>query len=154
MPKLQVHFHSLLHSPHGRRNFKDTKCLLYRSFLFGVVKQFCRFWIWSETECKTLAEYGLQHNSTPPPPQPHTVCIYCTFSLGRGEVREKGERQQYTMIVPSSMGQQLTSWVDNTNHEWIYLQSIKSVKGIFQPFELGGVTRLIPSAVKFCEAGH
>jgi hypothetical protein len=29
-----------------------------------------------------------------------------------------------------------------------------SVKGIFQPFELGGVTRLIPSAVKFCEAGH
>jgi hypothetical protein len=28
------------------------------------------------------------------------------------------------------------------------------VKGIFQPFELGGVTRLIPSAIKFCEAGH
>jgi hypothetical protein len=28
------------------------------------------------------------------------------------------------------------------------------VKGIFQPFELGGVTRLISSAVKFCKAGH
>ncbi len=25
--------------------------------LFGVVKQFGRFWIWSETECKTPAEY-------------------------------------------------------------------------------------------------
>ncbi len=39
----------------------------------------------------------------PPPPQTHTVCIYCTFSLGRGEVREKIEGQQYTSIVPSSM---------------------------------------------------
>jgi hypothetical protein len=28
------------------------------------------------------------------------------------------------------------------------------VKGIFQPFELGGVTSLIQSAVKFCKAGH
>jgi hypothetical protein len=28
------------------------------------------------------------------------------------------------------------------------------IKVIFQPFELGGVTRLIPSAVKFCEASH
>jgi hypothetical protein len=41
----------------------------------------------------------------PPPPAPDTVCIYCTFSLGRGgEVREKVEGQQYTSIVPSSMG--------------------------------------------------
>ena len=29
-----------------------------------------------------------------------------------------------------------------------------SFKGIFQPFELRGVTRLIQSAVKFCKAGH
>jgi hypothetical protein len=28
------------------------------------------------------------------------------------------------------------------------------LKGIFQPFELGGVTRLIPSAVKFWKAGN
>ncbi len=27
------------------------ECRLYWSFLFGVVKQFCRFSIWSETEC-------------------------------------------------------------------------------------------------------
>ncbi len=54
--------------------------------LFGVVKQFCRFWIWSETECKTPAEYGystIQHPPSPP------------FSLERGgEVREKVDRQQ------------------------------------------------------------
>ncbi len=31
--------------------------------LFGVVKQFGKFWIWSETECKIPTEYGLQHNS-------------------------------------------------------------------------------------------
>jgi hypothetical protein len=41
---------------------------------------------------------------------PVTVCIHCTFSLGRVEVREKVEGQQYT----SSMG---ASWVENTNHE-------------------------------------
>jgi hypothetical protein len=29
-----------------------------------------------------------------------------------------------------------------------------AVKGIFQPFELGGVTRLIRSAVKFWKAGN
>ncbi len=27
-------------------------------------------------------------------------------------------------------------------------------KGIFQPFELGGMTRLIQSAVKICKAGR
>jgi hypothetical protein len=29
-----------------------------------------------------------------------------------------------------------------------------AVKGIVQPFELGPVTSLVRSAVKFCEAGH
>jgi hypothetical protein len=41
------------------------------------------------------------------------------FTLGRreGEVREKIEGQQYTSIVPSSMGQQFTCWVEYTNPE-------------------------------------
>ncbi len=30
----------------------------------------------------------------------------------------------------------------------------RTLKGIVQPFELGGVTRLIRSAVKFCMAGN
>ena len=37
-------------------------------------------------------------------PQSHTLSVYtvqCTFSLGRGKVREKEEGQQYTSIVPS-----------------------------------------------------
>jgi hypothetical protein len=65
----------------------------------------------------------------PPLPQPHTVCIYCTFSLGRGgEVREKVEGQPYTRIVTRPWGQQFTSWVENTINECMYLQTIKSVK--------------------------
>ncbi len=41
--------------------------------LFGVVDQFGRFGIWSETGGKIPAEYGPQHNSTPPPtPPPQT----------------------------------------------------------------------------------
>jgi hypothetical protein len=32
--------------------------------------------------------------------------------------------------------------------------AFERLKGIFQPFELGGVTRLIRSAVKFWEAGN
>ena len=32
--------------------------------------------------------------------------------------------------------------------------AILPLKGIVQPFELGGVTSLIRSAVKFCKAGH
>jgi hypothetical protein len=96
---------------HGRRNFKDTIPLMSSSLviLFGVVKQFCRFPIWSDTECKTPAEYGPQYISTPPPPHSHCLySIYCT--LGRGGGGRGGQRegtvegQQYTSIVPSSMG--------------------------------------------------
>jgi hypothetical protein len=34
------------------------------------------------------------------------------------------------------------------------VQGVPFFKGIFQPFELGGMTRLIQSAVKFCKAGR
>ena len=82
-------------------------------------------------QCKTPEEYDLQHNSTSPPTA--IVCIYwtSTFSLGRG-VGQRGGRgatEHYCSIVPSRpWGQQFTSWVENTNHEWMYLQSKKSVK--------------------------
>ncbi len=38
-------------------------------------------------------------------------------------------------------------------YTWLYKEIIL-FKGIFQPFELGGMTRLIQSAVKFCKAGR
>ncbi len=115
-------------------------CRLYWSFLFGVVKQFCRFWIWSETECKTPAEYGPQYISTPPTPTPHShaLSVYTVHKEGGegggGQREGTVEGQQYTSIVLCPWGQQFTSWVENTNYEWIYLQSIKSVKQIAAKF--------------------
>jgi hypothetical protein len=73
----------------------------------------------------------------PPPHKSHTVCKYILY-IGKGGRGEGGggqregtvEGQQYTSIASSSMGAtvQFTSWVENTNHELKYLQSIKSVK--------------------------
>jgi hypothetical protein len=50
------------------------------------------------------------YNTTQHPPHSATHCLYTVMYVyfgkggGRGEVREKVERQQYTSIVPSSMG--------------------------------------------------
>ncbi len=41
-----------------------------------------------------------------PPPQPHTVCIYSTFTLWGGGVVEVNEKVE---------GQQFTRGVENTN---------------------------------------
>jgi len=59
--------------------------------------------MWSETECKIPAEYGL-HSTVPPPSDTH--CLYIlSMQLGKGGgVRENGEGQQYASKVPSSMG--------------------------------------------------
>jgi hypothetical protein len=91
-------------------------CRLYWSFLLGVVKQFCRFRIWSETECKTPAKYGPQYIQRPTNQQAHIVCIYEVSLVytdtvhweggegGGGQREVTVEGQQYTSIVPSSMG--------------------------------------------------
>jgi hypothetical protein len=46
----------------------------------------------------------IQH--TPPPPVTHTLSVHTIHLVweGGGEVREKVDGQQYTSIVPSSMG--------------------------------------------------
>jgi hypothetical protein len=51
----------------------------------------------------------IQNPPTPPPPSPsHTLTVYnvqLVWEEGRGEeVREKAEEQQYTSIVPLSIG--------------------------------------------------
>ncbi len=41
--------------------------------------------IWTETECKTPAQYGLQHNPPPTHPLPATHCLYIRyFGFGKG----------------------------------------------------------------------
>jgi hypothetical protein len=47
---------------------------------FGVVKQFCRFGIWSNTQCIT-PEYAL--HITPPPPVTH--CLYIPVLIHTGK---------------------------------------------------------------------
>ncbi len=72
------------------KEFKDTKlkCRLYWSFRWGWWSNF----VGSESGQK---QSGPQHNSTPAPlpPQPHPVCINCTFSMGRGEGGGRSERR-------------------------------------------------------------
>jgi hypothetical protein len=76
----------------------------------------------------------IQHPHVPPPPQPHTLCIYCTFSLGRRECGGGGGQREgrgatvHKYIVPLSMSATVHKLVENTNHEIMYFQSIKSVK--------------------------
>ncbi len=63
------------------------KCYLYWSFLFGVV--WCSNFVGSESGQKQSVKLlqNMIYNTTqhpPSPPQPQTVCKYCTFTLGRG----------------------------------------------------------------------
>ncbi len=70
-------------------------------FLFGVLRQFCRFWIWSD----------LQHNSTTPPPPPpnHTVCLYSTLILGRGGGRWTREKVRGAIVHKA--GSKIPTWL-------------------------------------------
>ncbi len=114
-----------LKTPTSLCRFHWPFCLGWWSNLVGSAsgqkQSVCRIW-------------STQHNSPPlppPPPETQTVCIKSTFNLGRGgEVREKIEGQQYTSIVPSSMGVGNSSQAGSKipTNEWMYLQSIKSVK--------------------------
>jgi hypothetical protein len=81
---------------------------LYSQDLFGVVQQFCRFWIWSDTECKTTAEWLWS------PTEPHTFILPYTLyayiqytythSGGRRvELARRGEYRSQSWIVPTQL---------------------------------------------------
>ncbi len=79
-------------------NFRPDPCRwtvpLMSSLLVIFVRggeAICRFWIWSEIECKTPAEYGPQYISTPPPPPSHTLSVYTVH--WEGEEGEGGQRE-------------------------------------------------------------
>ncbi len=73
-----------------------------------------------------------------PPPQIHTVCILytvqCTCSLGRGEGGRRSERRysrgatvhKYSSFVHGGNSSQAASKIQT--NQWMYLQSMKSVK--------------------------
>ncbi len=69
------------------------------------------------------------------------------------------QKNKYVYIAPVKVCAQisfilLSLVVCSSSVSYIKTRPDLFLKGIFQPFELGGVTRLIPSAVKFCKAGH
>jgi hypothetical protein len=72
------------------------KCRLYWCFCLG----WCVNFVGSESGQKQSVllqnmVYNTTQLNTPPPPtpQPHTVCIYCTFTLGRREGLGRSERR-------------------------------------------------------------
>jgi hypothetical protein len=105
--KFRISCESYLGLDPWTKEVKDTNPLMSSSLaiLFGAVKQFSsRFRIWTETECKTPPEYGLQYISTPP--HSHTLSAYTVhWEGGGGGGQREGtvEGQQYTSIVPMSM---------------------------------------------------
>ncbi len=96
------------------------RCLSVR--LFGVVKQFWRFWMWSEKELNSwriLSPTQLKDHS---PSQPHksvyNVHVYCTLTLGRGEGWGRWTRAMVREAIVHKAGSKY-------QHDWMYLLSIK-----------------------------
>ncbi len=100
--------------------------------LFGVVKQFWRFWIWSETECKTPAEYGVctAQFHTPPPSHSLYVKHNAAKSVNRSILKKSRHKVFGVFIVHSSM---------------VYL---KQITAEFSPI-LNLLTLLPPPALSF-----
>jgi hypothetical protein len=70
----------------------NPKCRLYWCFCLG----WCSNFVGSDSGQKQSVQLlqnmvynTTQHPPTPPHRQPHTVCVYCTFTLGRGGRSER-----------------------------------------------------------------
>ncbi len=148
LPNIPLHY--IVYTVHS---IEDWTLRGTRSSSFWLPRnglQLYGFWIWSETECKLLQNMvhnTFQHSPTlPPQSHPMIYTAPCVMFLMRadtlgGEVGEWGWRwisrilwapvKWHEPIGECYLGpkkQQFTSWVENTNNEWVYLQSSKSVK--------------------------
>ena len=101
------------------------KCRIYWCFCLGW---WCSNFVGSESGQKQSVKLlqNMVYNTTQHPltQQPHIVCIYCTFALGRvrgvGEVREKVEGQQFTR------GVEITTWLTVSPVYKLYLTPVKT----------------------------
>ncbi len=88
----------------------------------GVVKQFCRFGIWSNTHYKSPV-YALHTTRSPPPPVAHCINTYpCTYShreVWEGRGVRTTEKVRGALVHKRGRKYQ---------HDWLYLQSINSIK--------------------------
>jgi hypothetical protein len=85
-----------------------TKELIPLVILYEVVKQFVGSESGQKQSVKLLQNmaYNTTQHAPPPPSHSHTLSVYIVHLVWGGgvEVREKVEGQQYTSIVPSSVG--------------------------------------------------
>jgi hypothetical protein len=116
---------------HAAAFFPWTKELYrHQSLIVVFTGHFCLGWCCNfvSSECGQKASVKLLQNmvyntTQHLPPHSATHCLYTVMYVyfgkvgGRGEVREKVERQQYTSIAPSSMEATIHKLGRNTNHE-------------------------------------
>jgi hypothetical protein len=122
---LKVMDEGTLKTPTPLCRFHWSFCLGWWSSLVGSAS--------GQKQCKIPAEYGLHstiHPPTSPPPLRHSLCINSTFSLGRGGGGQREDRgatvQKYSSFVHGGNSSQAGSKIPT--NEWMYFQSIKSVK--------------------------
>jgi hypothetical protein len=93
------------------KELKDSNPLM--SSLLVICLGWCSNFVGSESGQKQSVKllqnmvYRCTAQFNIPPPQSHTLSVYSTFSLGKGGGGQRSgtvEGQQYTSIVPSSMG--------------------------------------------------
>jgi hypothetical protein len=111
------------------------KFRLYRSFLFGWWSNFVGSESGQKQSVKLLQ--NMVHNTIqpppPPPPHSHRLSEYTVHLVRRGgcqreggEVREKVEGQQYTSIVPSSMGATVHK-LGRKYHPWVNVSPVYKI---------------------------
>ena len=92
---------------------------------FYIANKTAILYFLSKCVLQNMVSNRIQHPTTPS--QPHTVCIYCTLTQGRGGGRVEPQRRLE--------GQQFTKLGRKYQHDWMYLQSINSDKHLPQsPF--------------------
>jgi hypothetical protein len=100
------------------------KCHLYCCFFWGGVKVLWVSKSGQKQSLKTPAEYGRQHNSTPPPHPPplhsHTLSAYTVHLLWEGG-RGGGCQREGRRATVHKRGRKY-------QHDWLYLQAINSIK--------------------------
>jgi hypothetical protein len=108
--------------------------------------------------CKTLLLAYLEHTAFEHCTQQHTdshqsvFVIFSSFNAFSAFIFHFNCRERRDFRVLRIKG--MTFRVDSVYENVGKVCRLSFIKGIVQPFELGGVTRLIRSAVKFCMAGN
>ncbi len=98
----------------------ESEAPFHLRFLFGVVKQFCWFGIWSNTQSITPVDSLHTTRSPPPPSRNIPYCIINTPVLNHTGWGEGWTSEKIRGALVHKRGQKY-------QHDWLYLQSINSI---------------------------